>query len=410
MFILLLTIAAAFQVQLQSVKKPLNLKSSDSKSLEMSNYYNELYYFTLYVGSNSSELFVMVDTGSSYLWLPNTKCTSCDHADNFYNATASSTGRSLSKDYTFTYGESSVSGTAMKETVKASKDSSLELTNFAFLSVSQATNFNSLDADGILGLSFVSDTSDFKNFIEELEVQKKIRTSSFSLYLNHNYLDEVIKTDPPATMIFGSYDLNFATEDFKYVKKSRNTSLWESKLEGIKVDVIRDGVVEETKKLMISASSVVFSTGSPLIQAPTTEYNSLMSLITDDYTCYQSDNEIYCFCASLDDFPSMKFKVDGNVFELEAEFYVQNSMGICRIMLVKGENDGKIVLGLPFLRKYYSYFDYERKEIGLAPAVRAYKVLSSTGNYYGVLAVACFVTAAGVYLLKSRKPVKEALL
>lgn len=410
MIILLLSVAAALQVPLHHIKKPLNLKAGDSKSVEIGNYYNEVYYLTLYVGSNSSEFYVMIDTGSSYLWLPDIKCSSCENADNFYNSSASSTSSSLAKDFEFTYGQSSVYGTGVKETVKASKDSSLELTNYAFLSVSQATNFKSLDADGILGLSFAADSLDFKNFIEELEAHSKISSSSFSLYLNHNYLDEIIATDPPATIIFGSYDLNFASEDFKYVKKSKDSNLWESTLGAIKVDVIRDGAKEETKTLMINARSVVFHTGSSLIHAPSTEYNALMSLITDDYTCYKSDNEIYCFCSSLDDFPIINFEIGDYVFDLTPEFYVQNSMGICRILLLEDENTEKIILGLPFLRKYYSFFDYERKEIGLAPAIRAYKVVYSSGSYYGALVVACFASVAGFYLYKSRKPVKEALL
>lgn len=410
MLSVLLNIATALQVPIHSVKRPLQLKSTGSTPLELSNYYNELYYFNILVGSSNSELSVMIDTGSKYLWLPNTNCGTCEHAENFYNTTASTTTKSLSSEYTFNYGKASVTGTATEDSIKLAEDNNLELKNFAFLSVSKSSGFGNLEADGILGLAFEDKTLGFKNFVEELKTQGKIDATSFSLYLNNNYLDEIISTDPSATIIFGEYDLKYANENFKYVKIDKSSGYWVSSLDEIKVDILRDGAIQDTKSLILTSRDVVFHTGSYMIKVPSFEYGTLMNYITEDYSCYLSYGEIYCFCASLDDFPLLRFNIGNKEFDLEPEYYVQNSLGVCRIMLVDAGETEYIVLGLPFLRRYYSYFDYDRGELGLASAVKAYKVVYSTGNYLTVASFALLSTVLGYYLYKNRKPAKEALL
>ena len=410
MLFVLLNIATALQVPIHSVKRPLRLKSSQSTPIELGNYYNELYYFTIQVGSSSSELSVMIDTGSKYLWLPGKNCSTCEHADNFYDSKASSTSKSLSSVYTFNYGQATVTGTATEDSIKLPADLSLELNHFTFLSVSEAVNFDNLEADGILGLAFEDKTLGFKNFVTELKSQGKIDAASFSLYLNYNYLDEIISTDPPATLIFGEYDLKYAQENFKYLKIEKSSGYWVSSLDEVKVDILRDGEIQETKGVMLTAKDVVFHTGSFMLKAPSLEYGNLMNYITEDYSCYSSYGEIYCVCASLDDFPVLRFVIGNKEFDLEPEYYVQNSMGVCRIMLVDGGESEHFVLGLPFLRRYYSYFDYDRGEIGLAPAVKAYKVVYSTGNYLTVASFGLLGTVLGYYFYKNRKPVKEALL
>ena len=40
----------------------------------MLNYYNVQYYGTLYVGSQQTEMQLIFDTGSSWLWLPTKEC------------------------------------------------------------------------------------------------------------------------------------------------------------------------------------------------------------------------------------------------------------------------------------------------------------------------------------------------
>ena len=424
MLIILLSVVSALRLPIYSAKRPIELVTTGSVPTELGNYFNELYYLHIQVGSGGIELSVLIDTGSKYLWLPNTNCETCEHADNLYNVSASSTSNSLLLNYTFKYGKASVTGTAVEDTVNILADNNTKLQNFPFLSVSNSSNFENFEADGILGLSFVDKALVFKNFVEELKSQGKIKVASFSLYLNSNFLDEVVGTNPTSTIIFGGYDMNFAKENFKFVKIDKSSGSWTSGLNKIEVDRMKDGGFQNTGILNLNSKRVTFNTGNSKIKVPTIEYNSLMSYILEKYNCFGLDTEVFCNCpgdyffdTNLADFPVLRFYIhdeknntEPHFFELEPEYYVEADSNICRVMLSDfGEND-YIVLGLPFLRRYYTYFDYEKELIGLAPAVKSTLTIYSTGNYLAVASFALISTVLGYYLNKSRKPANEAYL
>lgn len=416
MLFLVLSIVSALKLPIHASRQPVKLKTTGSNPIELGNYFNELYYFNLKVGSYNSELSVMIDTGSKYLWIPNINCETCEHADNFYNSSASSTSKSLFLEYTFKYGQGSVTGTATEDSIKISGDNKTELENFPFLSVSKATNFDDFNSDGILGLSFGDKTFGFKNFVEELKSQGEIEVASFSLYLNYNLLDEFISTNPTSTIIFGGFDMALAQENFKYLKIDKSSGYWISSLSEIKVDRMREGVIQNTENLILVSKSVVFHTGSYMIKAPTDEYNSLMSYITEKYLCYELDKETFCLCGDdtwfydldLGGFPLLRFYINNTEFELEPEYYIESSAGVCRIMLSDlGEKD-YIILGLPFLRRYYTYFDFEREEIGLARAIKSIQVIFSSGSYLALASFALVNILVVHYIYKTHKPADES--
>jgi hypothetical protein len=45
---------------------------------EVDNAYNKYYVVSLYVGSNQKEIQFMIDTGSSWIWIPSQSCTTCN--------------------------------------------------------------------------------------------------------------------------------------------------------------------------------------------------------------------------------------------------------------------------------------------------------------------------------------------
>lgn len=65
---------------------------SPALETELINYYNVQYYGKLYVGSLKSEMELIFDTGSSWLWLPSKDCgADCHPKAHFFDESLSDT-------------------------------------------------------------------------------------------------------------------------------------------------------------------------------------------------------------------------------------------------------------------------------------------------------------------------------
>ena len=81
-------------------------------------YLPRYYYAQIEVGTPAQTLNVVLDTGSSDLWLPTSSCTSSSCKGlTLYDPTSSSTYQSSSQKFSITYGSGAVTGTACADTV-----------------------------------------------------------------------------------------------------------------------------------------------------------------------------------------------------------------------------------------------------------------------------------------------------
>ena len=104
---------------------------------------------TIYVGSQSKAVRVILDTGSEHLAIASDLCTNCPNKP--YSLAASTSKKILSEDSkSVLYGSAKFEGKETQDkTCLAEKDSCI---NFKFLSLQKGEGLDA-SADGILGLS-----------------------------------------------------------------------------------------------------------------------------------------------------------------------------------------------------------------------------------------------------------------
>jgi hypothetical protein len=187
--------------------------------LHLSNYYNNEYVGTLGVGFPVQYLTVIFDTGSSDIWFPSKKCTTCGK-HNLYDSSKSSTynkkpdgttSAHIDKPFVISYGSGEVSGVIALET--------LQLSTFSVSSVligevtSESSVIAGFDMDGLCGLAFDGLSMVSRpGLLDSLQHSYPNLSHSFSFYLN---------TDPtdisyPSMIIFGGYDLSLVGDKAKF--------------------------------------------------------------------------------------------------------------------------------------------------------------------------------------------------
>ena len=83
-----------------------------------------------------------------------------------------------------------------------------------------------------------------------------------------------------------------------------------------------------------------------------------------------------CNSSQFDDFPDLRFTVDGNNYYIPRESYVEREFGMkCVVRIMHYDDMPFWILGLNFFHNYYTVFDLENKKVGFAPSKGA-QVLS----------------------------------
>lgn len=405
MLIFSILIITTFSQTLHLRRYTSDFKISDPKTSEMHNYVNEYYFIDMSIGNPLQNFSMLIDLNSQYTWIADKDCEDCEDADSLYNSTLSTTDISSGSIINLNTSRYNLTGEVISESLRLNDQIKAE--NISIVRALNVSNFNKVDNDGVLGLAPGSyDTSDF-NLVYQLSSKSVVPSNSFSLYFTSNYLDEISSTEPPATIQFGGLDLErFATEDMTYIKSDIFSNIWESTAHKISLDFYTDGVYTTTDKVSTKTLQVKFSTSTNWIELPDREFNLITEAITKNSYCYMVSKVLYCAASSVKTFPHIVFNIDGYNFEVDPKNYIQGTSAMCRVLLKKAK-DQEVVLGLPFFRSYYSFFDVDKRIIGLALAAKSYVVIIDGGNTgvwsFGLVAIAF----AGYGWYKFRKDKRE---
>lgn len=201
---------------------------SDIPPVYLSNFYNNEYVGSLGVGTPTQYMTVIFDTGSSDVWFPSTKCTSCGK-HTLYDSTLSttynikpdgSTTTHTDKTFTISYGSGQVSGIVALETIVLS---TLKIPSVLIGEITKEDSaIADFDMDGICGLAFDGlSTVTRPGIMDSLQHSYPNLSHSFSFYLNTDPTD----TAKPSSIIFGGYNLSLVspTAEFFYTPVVRDT-------------------------------------------------------------------------------------------------------------------------------------------------------------------------------------------
>lgn len=344
------------------------------------------YYGEVQVGTPPQKFVVIFDTGSGHLMVPSVKCDSpaCEKHKRFM-ANASSTYMGIGwaddplkavtddneRDTTvvnFAMGDAV--GQYARDTVcLGSAKAFCATADFVETTEESDNPFLPAEWDGILGLGQgVSDAPEFNVFgVLASNATPRMHQPIFSVYLGRRIEDG-------AEITFGGVREERMTTPLTWVPVSVE-GYWQFQFS----DILVDGKpLNICKKYGDRQCQGVVDTGSSLFMGPQQDLVPLLSALKFPKDTQQN-------CSESQVFPKLSFVIANKTFEMQPDDYMDRStdghaagMQTCwaHMMPVGDTGRGAIfVMGMPFLRAFYTAFDVQKKRIGFAVAQHGSRTL-----------------------------------
>lgn len=304
------------------------------------------------IGTPPQSFKVVLDTGSSNLWVPSQSCTSIAcFLHSTYDSSSSSTYKKNGSDFEIHYGSGSLSGFVSND-VFSIGDLNIKDQDFSEATKEPGLAFAFGRFDGILGLAYDTISVNrivppFYNMIEQGLLDEPV----FSFYLG--------SSDEGSEAIFGGVDKNHYEGKIEYIPLRRK-AYWEVDLDSI---AYGDEVAE------LENTGVILDTGTSLNVIP----SSLAELLNAEMGAKKGFNGQYTIdCAKKNSLPDVTFSLAGSNYSLPASDYILEISGSCistfQGMDIPAPAGPLAILGDAFLRRYYSVYDLGRNAVGLARA------------------------------------------
>jgi len=359
----------------QIVRLPMMKVSQDKKShsenevnfleqggMDIINNYNFNYLGIIKLGSQSTELKVVLDTGSSILWVRDK--SRFGYGYNGFSCSGSNTCTQypqITKD--IYYGKGYMSGYKITEQLKLGN---LTIPDHNLLLAQTVLDIQPT-VDGILGLAMSETNPNYPGLLDRLKDTGIISTKTFSMFLG-NYPNAL--GDVTGEIIFGGYDPLYATEEFRFVSVNDLHGHWHINLQQLSF--------ENGASIMSRSLSVVFDSGTSLLLFPSNIVRSIVAQINkvnpNQDSCWYTGNPFsyQCSCSAVSSFTNLTFHFKGNSFSIPPSAYTRSSMGQCFLLIGEMQSMDGIegILGDVFLINYYALYSVENKTVGLAAVSR----------------------------------------
>jgi len=324
---------------------------SGGHTIPLSNYLNAQYYSEISIGTPPQTFKVVLDTGSSNLWVPSVKCSSIAcFLHTKYDGSSSSTYKANGSDFAIRYGSGSLEGIVSQDTVTIG-DLAIKNQLFAEAIKEPGLAFAFGKFDGILGLAY-----------DRISVNGIV--PPFYSLIDQGLLDEPVfsfrigsSEEDAGEATFGGVDTSAYSGKIDYVPVRRK-AYWEVELE--KVSFGDD-------ELVLENTGAAIDTGTSLIVTPT----DVAEMLNTQIGAKKSWNGQYQVdCAKVPDLPDLSFYFNGKAYPLKGSDYILEVSGTC-ISAFTGMDlnipGGDLwIVGDVFLRKYYTVYDLGRDAVGFA--------------------------------------------
>jgi len=301
----------------------------------------------IYIGTPPQPFIVQVDTGSSNLWVPSIACqeySSCQGHD-YFNPRESSTFEGSDEELDVSYGDGSYADCLLA--VDTVTFGGLSVSNVQFAQcpiVDMGEDY--VGYDGLIGMAYQSLAVDnTPPLIQVLSSSGVLESGTFSMYLTSE--------DEGSVMFLGGVDMDYAAGEFTYIPLISETYYM----------IQLDQLSIEGQDVLSGPVTAIVDSGTTTIAGPQAFANYILSFV---------DNEMIFDCELQSQLPTLYFTIGGNRFPVPADKYVLETEGSCQLMLEgvpAGETPGfTFVLGDPFMKAFYTHFDYTTGMIGFAPA------------------------------------------
>lgn len=321
----------------------------------VSNFLNAQYFSDISIGTPPQEFKVVLDTGSSNLWVPSSECNSIAcYLHSKYDHSSSSTYKKNGSSFEIRYGSGELSGFVSQDTFQIG-DLKVKNQDFAEATSEPGLAFAFGRFDGIMGLGYdtISVNGIVPPFYSMLD-QGLLDEPVFSFYLSDTN-DESSESEA----MFGGVNTDHYTGKLTKIPLRRK-AYWE-----VDLDAITFG--DDTAEM--DDTGVILDTGTSLIALPST----MAELLNKEIGAKKSFNGQYTVeCDKRDSLPDLTFTLTGHNFTIGPYDYILEVQGSC-ISSFMGmdfpEPVGPLaILGDAFLRKWYSVYDLGTNSVGLAKA------------------------------------------
>lgn len=322
----------------------------------LSNYMNAQYFAEITIGTPPQVFTVVLDTGSSNLWVPSTRCSSIAcYLHRRYDADQSSTYKSNGTAFAIRYGTGSLEGVISND-VLTMGDLTIEGQDFGESVKEPGLTFAFGKFDGIMGLGY--DTISVKHVIPpfyNMVDRDLLDEPVFSFYLN-----DVKSGEEQGEAVFGGVDPSHYKGKIYYAPVIRK-GYWEVKLDDVKFN---------GESIDIEPVGAAIDTGSSLLVLPTT----LAELINKEIGAKKNYAGQYTLdCDTVPSLPEFCLVFNGKDFCLNSTDYVLEAQSQCISGFMGLDIPAPMgpiwIIGDVFLRKYYTVYDLGRDRVGFAAAV-----------------------------------------
>ncbi|OJD11985.1 vacuolar protease A [Emergomyces pasteurianus Ep9510] len=327
--------------------------ASAGHSVLVDNFLNAQYFATIAIGTPPQNFKVVLDTGSSNLWVPSSECGSIAcYLHSKYDSSASSTYKKNGSEFAIQYGSGSLTGFISEDTVSIA-DLTLEHQLFAEATSEPGLAFAFGRFDGILGLGY--DTISVNKIVPPFYTmlnQNLVDEPVFSFYLGDTNID-----GDESEAVFGGINKDRYTGDLTMLALRRK-AYWEVDLDAITLGA-------DTAEL--ENTGAILDTGTSLIALPST----IAELLNQQIGAKKSFNGQYTVdCSKRDGLPDLTFTLSGHNFTIGPYDYILEVQGSCISSFMgmdfPAPTGPLAILGDAFLRRYYSVYDLGKDAVGLA--------------------------------------------
>ncbi|KAF8914649.1 endopeptidase [Mucidula mucida] len=302
-------------------------------NVPLTNFMNAQYYTEIEIGTPPQTFKVILDTGSSNLWVPSSQCTSIAcFLHTKYDGSASSTYKANGSSFEIHYGSGSMEGFVSTDTLTMG-DLTIKQQDFAEATKEPGLAFAFGKFDGILGLAY--DTISVNHI-----------TPPFYSMVNEKLLDA-----PVFAFRVGSSEDDGG--------EATSVAYWEVELSKV---AFGDDVLE------LENTGAAIDTGTSLIALPT----DMAEMLNTQIGAKKSWNGQYQVdCAKVPSLPDLTFTFGTKDYSLKGTDYILEVQGTC-ISAFTGldinlPDGGSIwIIGDVFLRRYYTVYDLEKNAVGFA--------------------------------------------
>jgi hypothetical protein len=324
------------------------------------NDYEDLEYIgNITIGTPPQPFAVILDTGSSNLWIPDKTCKTCVKAKkNLYDSSASSTYKTNGQKWEVDYGDgSSASGILGVDTVTIGDSSnSLAIPTTTFGQATKENNIMVQDPsfDGILGLAFTSLAVD--NVVPP--VINAINQGLLDQPLFMVWLEERGDVDntPGGYITYGGLDTTHCGAVIAYQPLSSATYFQ------FKIDGVSSGSYSSNK-----GWQVISDTGTSFLGGPDGVISNLAKAAGATYSAQDETYYIDCNANS----PDLTITIGGKPYAIQSKnMIVDAGQGQCywAAFQMGGGFGLDWILGDPFIRQFCNVYDLGNKRIGFAPS------------------------------------------